>query len=124
MRDAGNLLQVQFERFVDEKFVESAVFAEYEGVIEAGDQKNILNLKGHQVVEAFEASFGVKERFGYGAGGHWSLVGNDTRVGTAAPAVRSSEARQPTESGMGQYADQGPQRFCPLAWHGFLSTPM
>src|ERR1700733_3317766 len=89
MRDAGNLLQVQFERFVDEKFVESAVFAEDEGVIEAGDQKNILNLERHEVVEAFEAGFGVEERLEDGAEGHWGMhlqLSSKVKTPTLVPA--------------------------------------
>ena len=30
MRDAGNLLQVEFQRFVDQEFVEAAIFAQDE----------------------------------------------------------------------------------------------
>src|SRR5258708_36618274 len=70
MRDPGNVLRVQFERFVDQQLIQTAVFPEDERIVEAGDQKDVLDLERHQVVEAFEARFGVEERFGDGAGGH------------------------------------------------------
>ncbi|MGB2602090.1 MAG: hypothetical protein WBC78_00755, partial [Candidatus Sulfotelmatobacter sp.] len=54
----------------DKKFIEAAIFAENEGVVEAGDQKNVLDLEGHQVVEALEACFGIEKGLDHGAGGH------------------------------------------------------
>ena len=70
VRDAGNLLQVEFERFVDQQFVEAAVFAEDERIVEARDQKNVLDLEGHQVFEAFKALFGVENGLGGARDGH------------------------------------------------------
>jgi hypothetical protein len=68
--DAGNLLGVQFERLCDQEFIEAAVFAEDKRVIEAGDQKDVLDLERHQVFEAFKALFGVEDRFGCAGDGH------------------------------------------------------
>src|SRR5439155_2688048 len=59
--DSRNLLQVEFERFVDQEFVEASVFAEDEGVVETRDQKNVVDLEGHQVFEAFKALFSVED---------------------------------------------------------------
>ena len=56
----GNLLQVEFERFVDQQLVEPAIFAQDERIVEAGDEKNVLHLERHQVVEALKALFGVE----------------------------------------------------------------
>ena len=67
MSDAGNLSQVEFERFIDQQFVEAAIFAEDKGIVEAGDEQDVLDLEGHQVVEAFQAGFGIEEGFGNGA---------------------------------------------------------
>src|SRR5580700_2682342 len=80
MGNAGNLLQVQFERFVDQQFVEASVFAEDERVVETGDQKNVLDLEGHQVVETFEARFGVEEGLGDGVGGHEGYLSSCLRM--------------------------------------------
>ena len=62
--NSGDLLQVEFEGFVDEKFVEASVFAEYEGIVETGDQKDVVDFEGHQVFEAFKALFGVEDGLG------------------------------------------------------------
>src|SRR5579872_718347 len=70
VRDAGNLAQVQFERFVDEEFVEASIFAEDERVVKARDQKDVLDAEGHQILEAFEALFGVEDGLGDGANDH------------------------------------------------------
>src|SRR5579862_652406 len=70
VRDAGNLAQVQFERFVDEEFVEASVFAEDERVVKARDQKDVLDAEGHQVLETFEALFGVEDGLGDGTNDH------------------------------------------------------
>src|ERR1700693_5219374 len=78
MCDAGNLLQVQFERFVDQEFVEASVFAENEGIIEARDPKNVLDFEGHQVVEALEARFSVEKGLDDGAGGHNERVNSQS----------------------------------------------
>src|ERR1700688_2108036 len=74
MRDTGNLLQVQFERFVDQQFIKPAIFAQDERIVKAGNQKNVLDLERHQVVEAFEARFSVEEGLGDGAGGHGGVI--------------------------------------------------
>ena len=81
MRDAGNLLQVEFEGFVDEQLVEAAVFAQDERIVEAGDQKDVLHLERHQVVEAFEAGFGIEEGLGDGAGDHIEKVNRQSYAG-------------------------------------------
>ena len=70
MRDPGNLLQVQFERFVDQQFVEAAVFAQDERVVETGDQQDVLHAERHQVLEAFKALFGIENRLGDGRNDH------------------------------------------------------
>src|SRR5579863_287107 len=70
VRDPRDVLQAQFERFVNEQFVEASIFAQDERIVEARDQKNILHLEGHQVLEAFKALFRVENRLGRGAEGH------------------------------------------------------
>ena len=70
MSDPGNLLQVQFERFVDEQFVEPPVFAQDERVVQARHQKNVLHLEGHEIFEAFKALLGVKNGLGNAREGH------------------------------------------------------
>jgi len=80
MGNAWNMLQIQIERFVDKKFIEAAIFAENEGVVEAGDQKNVLDFERHEVVEALEACFGVEKGLGDGAGGHeWIILLQEIR---------------------------------------------
>ncbi len=37
----GHVVQVEFERFADQQFVQPAVFAQDEGVVEAGDQQDV-----------------------------------------------------------------------------------
>jgi hypothetical protein len=67
--DVGNsreLAQVEFKRFVDEQLVEAAVFTENEGIVKAGDEKDIVHLEGHQILEAFKALFGVHGDHGIG----------------------------------------------------------
>ena len=60
MGDAGNLLQIEFERFVDEQFVQASVFAQDERIVEARDQQDVLHAEGHEVLEAFEAFFDIE----------------------------------------------------------------
>ena len=83
MRDPGNLPQVQFERFVDEQFVEPAVFAKDEGIVEAGDEQDVLHLERHQVFEAFKALFRVAmttaQRCGARSWGYPSPEGRERR---------------------------------------------
>ena len=73
MRDAGNLLQIQFERFVDQQLVQPPVFAQDERIVEAGDQQDVLHPERHQVLEALEARFGIEKRLGHGPGGHGAI---------------------------------------------------
>ncbi len=54
LRDPRDLLKVEFERFTDQKFVQSAVLAQNERVVEAGDEQDVAHPEGHQVLEAFE----------------------------------------------------------------------
>src|SRR5579872_58201 len=78
VRDTGNLSQVQFERFIDEEFVEASIFAQDEGVVETRDQQNVLDAKRHQVLETFEAFFGIENRLGDGADNHGLMTAHDT----------------------------------------------
>ena len=64
MGDPGNLPQVQLQRFVDQEFVQPAIFAQDERIVEARDQQNILHAKRHEVLETFETLFGVENRLG------------------------------------------------------------
>src|SRR5580700_7272874 len=94
MGNAGNLLQIQFEGFIDEKLIEAAIFAEDEGVVEAGDQKNVLDLERHQVVEAFETRFGVEEGLGDGVGGHGGYLSSCLQIQKRAGWMVVSTPRQ------------------------------
>ena len=66
----GICAEIEFERFVDQQLVEAAIFAQNEGIVEAGDEKDVLHLEGHQVFEAFKALFGVQNRLGDAADTH------------------------------------------------------
>ncbi len=57
--NSGNVLGTEIEGLVDEEFVEASIFAEDEGIVEAGDEKDVVDFEGHQVFEAFEALFSV-----------------------------------------------------------------
>ena len=70
---AGNLLQIEFQRFADQQLVQAAVFAKNEGVVQAGDQQNVLHPERHQVLEAFEQPLRV-HRDGFGCADHESFV--------------------------------------------------
>src|SRR5580698_9538760 len=70
MSHAGNLLQVEFKRLADQQFVEPAVFAEDERIVEARDQENVLHPEGHQVLEALEKALGVDDGVGGVSYGH------------------------------------------------------
>jgi hypothetical protein len=70
MGDSRNLLQVEFEGFIDEELIQASVFAKDEGVVEAGDQKDVMHLEGHQVFEAFKALLSVKDWSGDAAVDH------------------------------------------------------
>ena len=63
MRDAGHVAEVKFERFADQQFVEAAVLAQDEGIVEAGYQENVLDPEGLQLFKTFEESFGVDRCF-------------------------------------------------------------
>jgi len=54
----------------DQQLIQAPIFAEDEGVVEAGDQENILDAEGHQVLEALEEAFGVDDRIGSVGHGH------------------------------------------------------
>ena len=65
--DAGNMVQIQLQRFADQQLVEPAVFAQDEGVVEAGDEQDVVHPERHQVLEAFEEALGRREGIGSGA---------------------------------------------------------
>ena len=73
VRNPWDLPEVEFERFVDEQLVEPAIFAEDEGIVETGDEKNVLHLERHQVFEAFKALVGVQNRLGDAADAHGEM---------------------------------------------------
>jgi len=59
MCDAWRMLQVEFEGFADQELVEAAVFAQDEGIVEAGNQEDVLDPEGLQFLVAFEQFLGV-----------------------------------------------------------------
>src|ERR1700757_401162 len=59
LRDAGDLLQVHFDGFTDQQFVEAAVFFQDEGIVEAGDQQDVAHAERHEVLEALKESLRV-----------------------------------------------------------------
>ena len=71
--DPRNLAQVQLQRFVDQQFVEASVFAQDERVVQTRHEQNVLHAERHEVLEAFEALFGIENMFGDVGQGH----GND-----------------------------------------------
>ena len=64
VRDAGNLMQIELQRFADQQLVEPAVFAQDERVVEAGDEQDVVHAERHQVLEAFEEAFGGRSGIG------------------------------------------------------------
>src|ERR1019366_366733 len=42
MRDAGDLMNVQLQRLAHQQLVEASVLAQNEGVVQAGDQQNVV----------------------------------------------------------------------------------
>ena len=70
MRDPRNLPEVQFQGLVDQQFVETAVFAQNERVIQARYEQNVLHTERHQVLEAFKPLFGIEDGFGDTGKGH------------------------------------------------------
>src|SRR5271157_34432 len=52
-------MDVQLERLADQQFVEAAVLAQDERIVQAGYQQNIVHAEGHQVLEALEEVFGL-----------------------------------------------------------------
>ena len=70
---AGNLVQVQLQRLADQQLVEAAVLAQDEGVVEAGDQQDVVHAERHQVLEAFEQAFGLGRGIGCWSGGTQSI---------------------------------------------------
>ena len=57
---AGDLVHVQLQRLADQQLVEAAVLAQDEGVVEAGDQQDVVHAERHQVLEAFEVELRVR----------------------------------------------------------------
>ena len=65
MRNPRNLLQIEFARLADEQFVEAAIFAQDEGIVEIGNEQDILHAKRHEPVETFKRIFGIEKRAGF-----------------------------------------------------------
>jgi hypothetical protein len=80
VRQAWNFLQLKLERFPNEQFVEPPIFTKDEGIVEAGDEKDVLHPKGHQVFEALEELLGVKSRAIERSGTHIGRVARRCRV--------------------------------------------
>jgi hypothetical protein len=70
MSDPWNLAEIQFEGFINQQFAQTSIFAKDEGIIEAGDQKNIVDAKRHQVLETFEPLLRVNDGLGNAWQGH------------------------------------------------------
>lgn len=66
MSDSGNVLGTEIERLINEQFVEPAVFAQDERIVEARNQKDVMHLEGHQIFEAFKTLFRVGNEVGLG----------------------------------------------------------
>ena len=71
-----------------QQLVEPAVFAQDERVVEAGDQQDIVDLKRHQVLEAFEEALGT---CALSADRKWS-------PGRPSPHLKNANQLGPTES--------------------------
>ena len=65
MGDAGDLVDVELQRLADQQLVQAAVLAQDEGVVEAGDQQNVVHPERHQVLEAVHQAF--RKRRGTGS---------------------------------------------------------
>ena len=50
---------LQLQRFADQQLVEAAVLAQDEGVVEAGDQQDVVHAERHQVLEGVEEALGL-----------------------------------------------------------------
>src|SRR5579863_1811773 len=70
LRDPWNLLQVQLKRLADQQFVQTAVFTENVRVVQAGDQKNVMHLERHEILEAFKEALGIDDGIGSVGDGH------------------------------------------------------
>src|ERR1035437_1477320 len=118
MRDAGDLMNVQLQRLAHQQLVQASVFAQNEGVVQAGDQQNVVHAERHQIFEALELGLGMvcgiesgtnchetflrwKRRTTWGCGSHGSVPSR--RLGARAPL--SSETASVTFGGGG-----GPKR--------------
>src|ERR1017187_6105861 len=64
MRDAGDLMNVQLQRLAHQQLVEAPVLAQDEGVVQAGDQQNVVHAERHQVLEALELELRGRDRIG------------------------------------------------------------
>src|ERR1035438_1538806 len=71
MRDAGDLMNVQLQRLAHQQFVQASVLAQNEGVVQAGNQQNVVHAERHQVLEALELELGRRG----GVGGDGSCHG-------------------------------------------------
>ena len=68
--DAGDLMNVQLQRLAHQQFVEASVLAQNEGVVQAGNQQNVVHAERHQVLEALELELRVRCRIGNWANCH------------------------------------------------------
>ena len=64
MGDAGDVLQMQFQRVADQQLVEPSVFAQNERIVEAGYQQDVAHPEGHEILECLEELFRIGDWLG------------------------------------------------------------
>src|ERR1700733_14951568 len=64
MCDSGNLLQIKFARLANQQLIQPPIFAQNKGVVQIGDQQNILHAKRHQPFETLKRVLRVKNQLG------------------------------------------------------------
>ena len=64
MGDAGDVLEMQFERVADQQLVEPSVFAQNERIVEARHQQDVAHAEGHQLLECLEELFRIGDWLG------------------------------------------------------------